>query len=69
MKLMFMELFKVDSSKYGDRLDHISSIGKAKKRVAALASLKEKPFVLVLLPLLFHLTVSMLLLRFFATVH
>lgn len=47
MKLMFMELFKVDSSKYGDRLDHISSIGKAKKRVAALSSLKEKPFVLV----------------------
>mmetsp|Transcript_4835 Transcript_4835/g.6750 ORF Transcript_4835/g.6750 Transcript_4835/m.6750 type:complete len:344 (-) Transcript_4835:137-1168(-) len=47
MKLMFMELFKVDVDKFGDRVDHIATVGKASKRVAALSGLQEKPFVLV----------------------
>lgn len=47
MKLMFMELFKVDCALYGDRIDHISAIGTARRRVETLVGLEEKPFVFV----------------------
>lgn len=37
----------MDVDKFGDRVDHIATVGKASKRVSALTGLQEKPFVLV----------------------
>jgi hypothetical protein len=43
-----MDMYRVDVSKYGDRHDHVCSIGRAKRRLQVLTGLPDKPFIFVL---------------------
>jgi hypothetical protein len=45
---MLMENIHVDVAKYGDRLDHISAIGRVKRRIEIMNRIPGKPLVLVL---------------------
>ena len=47
-KLVMMENIHVDVAKYGDRLDHISAIGRVKRRIEIMHALPGNPFVIVL---------------------
>lgn len=47
-KLLLMENFHVNTAKYGDRLDHISSIGRVRRRIEIMHNLPGNPFVIIL---------------------
>jgi hypothetical protein len=38
----------VDREKYGDRLDHLSAIGRVRRRVQIMSQIQDKPFILLL---------------------
>lgn len=47
-KFICEEIFRVDTAKYGDRLDHVARLGKVKRRMDVLTNLPDKPFIYVL---------------------
>jgi len=46
-RVITMEIFAVDHSRFGDRYDHVAAIGIAKKRVDIMKRLPDKPLVFV----------------------
>ncbi len=47
-KFLFMEVYRVDVARHGDRLDHVCSFGRAAQRIAVLTALPDKPFIFVM---------------------
>lgn len=45
---MLMENIHVNTARYGERLDHISAIGRVKRRIEIMNALPGNPFVIVL---------------------